>query len=117
MPTNSQNREEDICISEIESNPTTYQGSFNSSTIEFISKAVQAQPSAILTNMIQEITKSSSVEVEIMTRTKWKRYLQEDEPPAKKVNITNEFSDLNDDSTVSLGRFRRTFKSSTCYIY
>ena len=64
MATTSQNREEDICISEIESNPTTYQDSLNSSIIEFISKAVQAQLSAILPNMIQEITRSPSVEVE-----------------------------------------------------
>jgi hypothetical protein len=67
MATTSQNREEDICISEIESNPTTYQDSLNSSIIEFISKAVQAQLSAILPNMIQEITKSHFVEGEIQT--------------------------------------------------
>jgi hypothetical protein len=36
-----------------------------------------------------------------------------DEPPAKKVNITNEFSDLNDDSTVSSGRWEASGELSS----
>ena len=69
MATNRQNCNEAICLSEVETNPKTSQGNpstsllpNSSSTIEMISKAVQNQLSAILPNMIHEITKSTHIE-------------------------------------------------------
>ena len=69
MATNSQNCDEAICLSEVETNPKTSQGNpstsllpNSSSTIEMISKAVQNQLSAILPNMIHELTKSTHIE-------------------------------------------------------
>ena len=69
MATNSQNCDEAICLSEVQTNPKTSQGNpstsllpNSSSTIEMISKAVQNQLSAILPNMIHEITKSTHIE-------------------------------------------------------
>ena len=69
MAINSQHCDEAICLSEVETNPKTSQGNpstsllpNSSSTIEIISKAVQDQLSAILPNMIHEITKSTHIE-------------------------------------------------------
>ena len=69
MATNSQNCDEFFCLSEVETNLKTSQGNpstsllpNSSSTIELILKAVQDQLSAVLPNMIHEITKSTHIE-------------------------------------------------------
>jgi hypothetical protein len=49
--------DDEVVMSEIQSNPKTPPGNLNSDTIEQISKAVQDQLSAILPSMIQEVSK------------------------------------------------------------
>ncbi|CAB3986617.1 Hypothetical predicted protein [Paramuricea clavata] len=107
--------DDEVVMSEIQSNPKTPPGNLNSDTIEQISKAVQDQLSAILPSMIQEISKLTprTEGAHMLTptpRTRLKQVSDENEdvqeinaekfePPAKKANLSEstEFSDLNED--------------------
>ena len=138
MATNSQNCDEATCLSEVETNPKTSQGNpstslllNSSSTIEMISKAVQNQLSAILQNMIHEITKSTHSEGDQSELSHYPRLAAgstqgaieqikqssddevqemtnegEREPPLKKANmsLSSDFSDT-DEVTTSPGRW------------